>query len=65
MTWSVHVDFDFCQSNAMCMSVAPEVFDVDDEVLEVLLSTPPDAMRGKVEEAILLYPTTAISIKES
>ena len=27
----VVVDFDRCQSNALCMSAAPEVFDVRDD----------------------------------
>ena len=30
MAWKVVVDFDVCESNAICMGVAPEVFDPDD-----------------------------------
>jgi ferredoxin len=37
MTWKVVVDYDLCESNAQCMAVAPEVFEVrDDNFLYVL-----------------------------
>jgi ferredoxin len=60
------VDFDLCQSNAVCMSVAPEVFEVrDDGYLYVLQESPPEDMRPKMEEAVRLCPTGAISIAEA
>ena len=31
MAWKVVVDFDLCESNAVCMAVAPEVFEVRDD----------------------------------
>ena len=37
MSFRVVVDFDKCESNALCMGVAPEVFEVrDDDFLYVL-----------------------------
>ena len=43
MGYRVVVDFDLCESNARCMEVAPEVFEVrDDDFLYVLDETPPD-----------------------
>lgn len=61
----VVVDFDKCQSNALCMGVAPEVFEVrDDNFLYVLDEHPDEELRGKVEEAVALCPTQAISIEE-
>lgn len=58
------VDFDRCQSNALCMSAAPEVFEVrDDGYLYILQENPDDALRGKVEEAARLCPTQAITIE--
>ena len=37
----VVVDFDLCESNAVCMGIAPEVFEVrDDDFLYVLDETP-------------------------
>ena len=61
----VVVDFDKCQSNALCMSAAPEVFEVrDDGFLYVLDEHPPESLRGKVEEAVRNCPTQAITVEE-
>lgn len=60
----VVVDFDKCKSNAVCMGVAPEVFEVrDDGYLYILDETPPEAMRPKMEEAVRSCPTGAISLE--
>jgi ferredoxin len=59
----VVVDFDRCESNAICMGIVPEVFEVrDDDFLYVLQEEPPEALRTKVEEAVRLCPKQAISI---
>lgn len=59
------VDFDRCQSNALCQSSAPEVFEVrDDGILYVLQDTPSAEIRSKVEEAARLCPTQAITIHD-
>jgi ferredoxin len=61
----VVVDFDRCESNAICMGIAPEVFEVRaDDFLYVLQETPPDALRPKIEEAVRLCPKQAISIAD-
>jgi ferredoxin len=58
------VDFDKCKSNAVCMGVAPEVFEVrDDNFLYVLQEEPPEELRAKVEEAVQTCPTGAISLE--
>ncbi len=60
----VVVDFDICQSNAVCMDVAPKVFEVrDDGYLYVLQEEPPESMRAEVEEAAERCPTGAITIE--
>ena len=60
----VVVDFDKCKSNAVCMGVAPEIFEVrDDGYLYVLDETPPEAMRPKMDEAVRTCPTGAISLE--
>lgn len=62
----VVVDFDLCESNAVCMEVAPEIFRVDDaDMLHILIETPPESLRAKLEEAVRLCPRQAISILES
>ena len=65
MAMKIVVDFDLCQSNAVCMGVAPEVFEVrDDGFLYILNESPPESDRPKMEEAVRLCPTGAISIVE-
>ena len=59
----VVVDFDVCESNAVCMGIAPEVFEVrDDDFLYVLDETPPESMRPQLEEAVRRCPKQAISL---
>ena len=61
----VVVDYDLCESNALCMGVAPEVFEVrDDDNLYILNENPPEEMRDKVEQAVRLCPKAAISIED-
>lgn len=63
MGYKVVVDFDLCESNARCMDVAPEVFEVrDDDFLYILDEHPPEELRAKVEEAVRLCPKAAITI---
>ncbi|HOT80502.1 MAG TPA: ferredoxin [Microthrixaceae bacterium] len=61
----VVVDYDVCESNAVCMAVVPEVFEVrDDDFLYVLEEHPGEELRAKVEEAVKRCPKQAISIEE-
>ena len=61
----VVVDFDRCMSNAVCMDVAPEIFEVRaDNFLYILDESPAEEMRGKLEAAVRGCPTQAISIAE-
>ena len=65
MGYRVVVDYDLCESNAICMQVLPEVFEVrDDDCLYVLNETPGDAVRDKVDEAVQRCPKQAISVAE-
>ena len=44
----VVVDFDVCASNAVCMGIVPEVFEVrDDGYLYVLDEHPPEELRER------------------
>jgi ferredoxin len=61
----VVVDFQLCEGSALCMSEAPEVFDVDDDAnLRVLTVHPPEAARNRVEAAARACPKQAIAIKD-
>ncbi|MCU1499756.1 MAG: subB [Acidimicrobiales bacterium] len=60
----VVVDFDLCESNAVCMGIAPEVFEVrDDDFLYVLQEEPDESLRAKVEESVARCPKQAISLE--
>ena len=49
MSFRVVVDFDKCESNALCMAAAPEVFEVrDDDFLYVLQEEPAGRAEGQV-----------------
>ena len=63
MGFKVEGDFDKCESNAVCMAVAPEIFEVrDDDFLYVLDETPSDDLRPKVDEAARRCPKAAITV---
>ncbi len=63
LTMRVVVDFDKCKSNAVCMGVAPDVFEVrDDGYLYILQEEPPEELRSKMMEAVQSCPTGAITI---
>ena len=57
------VDYTLCESNAVCMRLVPEVFEVrDDDRLYLKTEQPPDALRARVEEAVRRCPKQALSI---
>jgi ferredoxin len=61
----VVVDYDLCESNALCMAAAPEVFEVrDDDFLYVLDENPPEDLREKVELAVQRCPKQAIRLED-
>ena len=61
----VVVDFDLCESNALCMREAPEVFEVrDDDFLYVLDENPPESLRPRLEEAVRSCPKAAITLED-
>lgn len=61
----VKVDFDLCESNAVCESLAPDVFEIDDDNWLVLKTEEvTDANRAAIERAVASCPRNAISIGE-
>ena len=58
----IRVDYDICESNAVCMQHAPSVFEVrDDDLLHVLVDEIPPEDEGAVAEAVRRCPRQAIS----
>ena len=59
----VAVDYSLCESNALCVDAAPEVFEVDDDDrLRLLQPEPPDSLRAKLERAVRVCPKQAIKL---
>ncbi|MBA3410493.1 MAG: ferredoxin [Geodermatophilaceae bacterium] len=61
----VKADFGVCQGYANCVMTAPEVYDIDDDGVVVLLKDEiSDAERAKVQEAVNSCPVSALSIED-
>jgi ferredoxin len=57
------VDYDLCEANGVCMRIAPEVFEVDEnDRLKVLAEHPGDELRDKVQKAVDRCPRGALSL---
>jgi ferredoxin len=61
----IKVDFDLCESNALCEAMAPEVFELDDDdYLQVNAEeTTPDNVDA-VKRAVAACPRAAISLED-
>ena len=65
MGLKILVDYDLCEANAVCMQVAPEIFEVDDDDnLNLHMEEVPDNLRAKAEEAVRLCPRQALKLEE-
>ena len=61
----IKVDFDLCESNAMCEALAPDVFQVDDDdYLQILDEDVTDEKLARVEQAVASCPKSALSLVE-
>ncbi|GAA3833937.1 ferredoxin [Nocardioides panacisoli] len=65
MTTKIKVDFDLCESNAMCEALAPDIFELDDDdFLQLNSDEVTDENRQRVEQAVAACPRAAISLVE-
>lgn len=61
----VRVEAEICEGNAVCMKVAPELFEVrDDDKAYVLQDPVPEDLRAKAEAAVRRCPRRAIVASE-
>lgn len=60
----VLVDFDTCDANGVCMSICPEVFEVQDDGLHLLQEEPSEALRDKLKGAEVSCPAQAITVRD-
>ena len=60
------VDTDRCEGNAMCVTTAPELFELDDDDdrSRVLLDEVPPALEAGARRAAELCPRMAITLEE-
>jgi ferredoxin len=58
----VIVDRDRCEGNAVCMGIAPDIFELDDDDYAVVKTDPIPADREQLaEQAIVECPRAALS----
>jgi len=61
----IKVDFDLCESNALCEALAPEVFELDDDdYLQLKTDETTDATIESVRRAVAACPRAAISLED-
>ncbi len=61
----IKADFDLCESNGVCVSMAPDVFDLDDDdYLVILEHDVPEDRREEMRRVVSSCPTSALSIED-
>lgn len=61
----IKADFDLCESNAICVGMAPDLFDLDDDdYLVILADEVPDSRVGEVRQIAASCPKSALIIEE-
>jgi ferredoxin len=61
----INVDFDLCESNALCEALAPDVFELDDDdLLQLKTDETTDDNVENVKRAVAACPRAAISLVE-
>jgi ferredoxin len=60
----IHADTARCSGHGVCQLAAPEVFEVgDDSVVLLLTDRPREELRGAVEEAVAECPEQALRLE--
>jgi ferredoxin len=61
----ITVDFDLCESNALCEAMAPEVFELDDDdYLQVKTDQTTPENVDDVKRAVAACPRAAITLED-
>jgi ferredoxin len=59
----VRVDHELCESNAVCVRLVPEVFELDDDDrLRLKQELPDETLRSRVAEAVRRCPKQALAV---
>lgn len=60
----VKCDFDLCESNAVCVGMAPDVFDLDDDDYLVILDEDlPSSRAEEMRQVVASCPRSALYIE--
>ncbi|WP_279103310.1 ferredoxin [Gordonia bronchialis] len=60
----IKADFDLCESNAICVGMAPDIFDLDDDDYLVILSDEvPEGREEELRQVVANCPKSALSIE--
>jgi ferredoxin len=61
----VEVDRDLCESNAVCVGIAPDLFDLgDDDLARLLVDDVPSEREAQAREAAGLCPKIALTLRD-
>ena len=61
----IKADFDLCESNAICVGMAPDIFDLDDDdYLVILKDEVPEGREEEMRQVVANCPKSALSIDE-
>ena len=61
----VQADFDLCEANALCVGIAPETFELDDDdFLQILDERVNPDNESRIRQAVASCPRNALSIVE-
>jgi ferredoxin len=61
----IKVDFDLCESNALCEAMAPEVFELDDDdFLQLKTEETTPENEANVRRAVAACPRAAITLED-
>ena len=62
----IKVDFDLCESYALCEGLAPDVFELDDDdFLQLKTDETTDENIERVRRAVAACPRAAISLEDA
>jgi ferredoxin len=61
----VTADFDLCEANALCVGIAPETFELDDDDFLTILDEEVTAdNEARIRQAVASCPKAALSIED-
>ena len=61
----IHVDYDLCEANAVCVRTAPDIFRVDEsDKMRLLVTHPSPDQLDLAKAAVRRCPRRALSLRE-